>query len=87
MREINLLIEEHQGWLYAWDKDSNNFMGQADTVSGLFKRIAQDVHDNEKIGLKCAADDGGNLLKIWALTELEKLADSQDSAVLDIEVD
>lgn len=84
--EINLVIEEHHNWLYAWNKDTNEFLGQADTVQGLFKRIAEDIPDTEICGIKCAKDDGGLILQAWARRELEELGKSKDKT-LDIEVE
>ena len=43
---VRLNIEEHQGWLYAWDADNNEFLGQGETRDQLFQRLSDQVTRN-----------------------------------------
>lgn len=39
--QVHLVIEKHQGHLYAWDRDTNKFLGQGPNKEALFERLAE----------------------------------------------
>lgn len=86
-QELFLLVEEHHNQLFAWNKKTNKFLGQSSSVTGLFKRIAEDIDDGVQVGLRCLPEDGGLIIKDWAERALIELAESQDSKVLDIHME
>lgn len=86
-QELFLLVEEHHNQLFAWNKKTNKFLGQSSSVTGLFKRIAEDIEEGVEVGLRCLPEDGGLIIKDWAERALLELANSQDSKVLDIHME
>ncbi len=64
-RKINLKIEEHQDWLYAWNRDTNDFLTQGSTVEELFDRlydVAERLTENSVV-FRCGREDGGDIIR------------------------
>jgi hypothetical protein len=78
-RKINLKIEEHQDWLYAWDRDTNDFLTQGSTVEELFDRLYEvaDRLTESSVVFRCSQDDGGNIVRRRSLTT------ESDGAIID----
>ena len=67
---IHLRIEEHQDWLYAWDRDKSDFLAQGSTVEELFDRLydlAERLTENTVV-FRCGRDDGGDIIRRRSLT-------------------
>lgn len=75
--EQHMIIEEIQGHLYAWDKYSNEFLGQGATVEKLFERLQDDVPGGSTVVFRIAKEDGGQILYKRSLTE------QNDGAIID----
>jgi hypothetical protein len=67
--ELHLVVEEHQNWLYAWDKFTNEFKGQGATVFNLFERLQEDVVEGSTVIFRIAKEDGGRIIHQRSLTE------------------
>ncbi len=71
-RTVHLSIEEHQGWLYAWDAENNKFLAQGETVNQLFERLyelAMSWPGQQSVAFKIIKDRGGEIVKQRLLTE------------------
>jgi hypothetical protein len=71
-RTVPLSIEEHQGWLYAWDAENNKFLAQGQTVNQLFERLyelAMGWSGEQSVAFKIIKDQGGDIVKQRLLTE------------------
>lgn len=69
--EVYLRIEEHQGWLYAWNDATDEFMTQGATVVELFDRlyeVAERISNNHVV-FRIKKDEGGEILRNRSLTE------------------
>ena len=63
---VYLTIEEIQGNLYAWDAETNEFLGQGATRDALFERLSEQAAGNTMYRIK--RDQGGDLLTGNGLT-------------------
>lgn len=70
---IFLTIEEHDDWLYAWDRDNNRFLAQGSTIKDLFERLYELAHtlSDSHVMFRIEKQDGGEILKRRSLTELQ----------------
>lgn len=74
--EINVVyiyVEDIQGNLYAWEEDTDRFLGQGDTVEALFTRLKADLADGMVHVFKVSADRGGKLLTERGVQEMQEL--------------
>ncbi len=77
--ELHMIVEELQGQLYAWNKRTNEFLGQGATVEKLFTRLQDAVPNNSTVVFRIAREEGGKILYERGLTE------SVEFAILDDE--
>ena len=63
---VHLNIEEIQGNLYAWNVETNEFLGQGATQTELFERLADRAQGNTMY--RIAKDHGGQMLRDKGLT-------------------
>lgn len=82
-RTINLKIEEHQDWLYAWNRDTNDFLTQGSTVEELFDRLYEvaDRLTENTVVFRCSREDGGDIIRRRSLTT------ESDDAIINVEED
>lgn len=74
--EINVVyiyVEEIQGNLYAWEEETDQFLGQGSTVEALFERLKADLADGMVHVFKVAADRGGKLLTQRGIQEMQEI--------------
>ena len=67
--ELHMIVEELQGQLYAWNKRTNEFLGQGATVEKLFDRLYDEVPVGSTVVFRIAPEDGGKIIKQRNLTE------------------
>ena len=67
--ELHMIVEELQGHLYAWNKRTNEFLGQGSTVEKLFDRLYDDVPVGSTVVFRVAPEDGGQIIRRRGLTE------------------
>lgn len=60
-KKVNIYVEEHNGWLYAWRKSDHEFLGQGATPQALFERMSEDVAGT--VVFLVSEDDGGHLVQ------------------------
>jgi hypothetical protein len=70
---VRIYVEEIQGGLYAWEEETNQFLGQGTTVDALFDRIKEGLPDGMIHVLKCHAERGGKLLHDRGVTEMQQI--------------
>ncbi len=57
---IEVKIEQHQGQLYAFRKDNDQFLGQGSTRDALIEHISKRM---QNVKLNISSDDGADLLQ------------------------
>lgn len=57
---IEVKLEQHQGQIYAFRKDTDQFMGQGPDRESLLKRLAE---QNSNFTMVVAKEDGAELIK------------------------
>lgn len=70
---VYIYVEEIQGSLFAWEEDTDQFLGQGTTVDALFERLKQDVPDGSITVFKVSAERGGKLLATRGVEEMQEI--------------
>lgn len=73
---VYIYVEEIQGSLFAWEEQTNRFLGQGTSVATLFQRLKDDIPDGVMTVFKAHADRGGLLLTERGLAEYQAEQDS-----------
>ena len=73
---VYIYVEEIQGSLFAWEEQTNRFLGQGTSVASLLQRLKDDIPDGSMTVFKAHAERGGLLLAERGLAEYQ---DEQDS--------
>jgi hypothetical protein len=60
---VEIKLEQHQGQIYAYRKDNDQFLGQGTDRESLINRLRQEFTEGQEIKLIIREEDGADLIK------------------------
>jgi hypothetical protein len=60
---VEIKLEQHQGQIYAFRKDTDQFLGQGTDRDSLINRLRQEFTEGQEIKLIIREEDGADLIK------------------------